>query len=149
DFRVVAVNDGCPYEEADRLGRAYAAARPGRFLYVRCKDGDPGAARNAGLDVALRRWPSVEAVLFLEAEDRLGPQALATAYHALTKAPDAAWVFFDVAHGGSGPGRRDTSGAWSVLELLASDYAARGSLFRREVFERGWRFDERADSNLS
>jgi glycosyltransferase involved in cell wall biosynthesis len=149
DFRVAAVNGACPYEEADRLGRAYAASRPDRLLYVRCENGGPGAARNAGLDVALRRWPSVEAVLFLDAEDRLGPQALATAYHALTNAPDAAWVFFDVVHAGSGPGRRDTSGAWSVLELLASDYAARGSLIRRQVFERGWRFDEKADPDLA
>lgn len=147
EYRVVAVNGGSPCEEADRLGRAYAATRPDRFLYVRGKYA--GAAHNAGLDVALRRWPSVEAVLFLQAEDRLGPEALAAAYRALTNAPEAAWVYFDVAHVGGGPGRRDTSGPWSVLELLATDYAARGSLFRREVFERGWRFDERADPALA
>src|SRR5262249_20188406 len=39
DYRVVAVNDGCPFAETDQVCRSYARAFPDRVLYVRRKNG--------------------------------------------------------------------------------------------------------------
>ncbi len=142
DYRVLAINDGCPYEETDRACRAYTAAYPERFRYLRLAHDGPCAARNSGIELVLRTWPSIEALLFLDTEDWLGPRALATAYQTLDAHPEASWVFPDIQQVGSIRHFSNRAGAWSTLELLDHDYTAHGSLIRREVFERGLRFDE-------
>lgn len=142
DYRVVAVNDGCPWEETDRVCRTYAAAHPDRVTYVRRKNGGLSAARNTGIDVALHAWPSVEAVQLLDSDDRLGPRALATAYRSLGEHPEVAWVSPDIKRFGFGRDYHAMAGPWSLLELLAGNYVACGSMVRRGVFERGLRYDE-------
>src|SRR5579872_6550474 len=66
DYRIIAVNDGCPFAETDRVCRAYARAYPDRFRYVHRKNGGLSAARNTGVAVALHAWPSIEAVQMLD-----------------------------------------------------------------------------------
>jgi glycosyltransferase involved in cell wall biosynthesis/GT2 family glycosyltransferase len=141
-YRVVAVNDGCPWEETDQVCRAYAAARPGRVAYVRRKNGGLSAARNTGIELALRAWPTVEAVQMLDSDDRLGPRALEIAYRALREHPEAAWVSPDIKRFGFGRDYHAMTGPWSLLELLAGNYVACGSMIRRAVLERGLRYDE-------
>jgi glycosyltransferase involved in cell wall biosynthesis len=141
-FGIVAVNDSCPFEETDRVCRAYARAHPGKVLYVRKKNGGLGGARNTGIAVALGAWPSVEAVQLLDSDDVLGPQALAKGYRALHEHPEASWVYTDQRRFGFGREYIAVPGPWSALELMAANYLPYACLFRRALFERGFRYDE-------
>ncbi len=142
DFRILAVNDGCPWDETDRVCRSYAAARPDRIVYVRQKNGGLSAARNTGIDLALRAWPTIEAIQLLDSDDRLGPRALEIAYRSLCAHPEVAWVSPDIKRFGFGREYYAMAGPWSLLELLGQNCMACASMVRRTVFERGLRYDE-------
>lgn len=142
DYRVVAVNDGCPFAETDAVCRAYARAYPDRFVYVRRKNGGLSAARNTGVDTALGAWPTVEAVQFLDADDWLGPCALEKAYQALWANPGCDWAYPNVRRFDSDREYFDTAGPWSVLELTGANFLVCASMLRRSLFERGLRYDE-------
>lgn len=142
DYRVVVVNDGCPYEETDRVCSGYARAYPNRIRYVRRRNGGLSAARNTGVQVALDTWPSVEAVQMLDSDDRLGPASLEAAYTALKQHPEAAWAYPDCRRIGFSDEYIVVNGPWVALELLAVNYMNCASMVRRSVFERGLRYDE-------
>src|SRR5262249_32903466 len=78
----------------------------------------------------------------LDSDDRLGPRALEKAYEALRREPGAGWVFPNTKRFGAGREYFDTTGPWSLLELLVSNYIACGRMIRRAVFERGLGYDE-------
>src|SRR5581483_6705922 len=63
-------------------------------------------------------------------------------YQTLGDHPEASWVFPDIQQVGRNRHFSNRAGAWSTLELLDHDYTAHGGLIRRDVFERGLRFDE-------
>ncbi|WP_242903229.1 glycosyltransferase family 2 protein [Actinomadura terrae] len=67
---VVAVDDGSTDGSGDELDRL-AAARPGLTVVRQPNSGGPGAPRNAGIERAQGRY-----LFFLDADDRLGPEAL-------------------------------------------------------------------------
>ncbi len=142
EYRLVLVNDGCPYEETDVLCRTYASAHPEAVAYVRKNNGGLSSARNAGVRFALASWPTVQAVAFLDADNRLRPRYLENAYETLRAHPEVGWVFPDIAMFGSERDYCDMSGDYSVLEHLQQNYCEAGSMVRREVFESGVWFDE-------
>lgn len=142
DYRVVVVNDGCPYQETDDVCAAYSRAYPDRIRYVRRRNGGLSAARNTGVDIALRAWPSVEAIQMLDADDRVGPAALELSFAALRAHPDASWSYPNSRRFGFGREYVDVSGPWSPLEQITSNYVMCASMIRRSVFERGHRYDE-------
>ncbi|MCZ6698316.1 MAG: glycosyltransferase [Planctomycetota bacterium] len=142
DFRVVVVNDGCPYEETDRVCAGYARAYPKRVRYVRRRNGGLSAARNTGIDVALSAWPTVEAVQMLDSDDRLGPGSLEAAFAALRENPEAAWAYPNCRRIGFGNNYIAVTGPWVALELLATNYMNCAGMVRRSVFEQGLRYDE-------
>ena len=141
-YRIVLVNDGCPYPETETLCATYARARPETVLHLHRRQGGPSAARNEGVRVALAAWPSIEAVSFLDADDRLWPSFLQAGLDALDADRGAGWVFPDLALFGRHSTLLDMSGPYSVLEHLGDNYCAASSLVRREVFEAGVWFDE-------
>jgi glycosyltransferase involved in cell wall biosynthesis len=82
DWRMVVVDDGSTDATAD----VAAAFADDRLTLLRQPNAGVSAARNRGL-AALD--PSVDAVLFLDADDRLAPDALARLVAGLSTAPDA------------------------------------------------------------
>jgi hypothetical protein len=80
--QVVVVDDGSTDQTAT-IARRYAAV-----TYVRQSNQGLARARNRGLDTAVGDY-----VVFLDADDRLLPEALATGIEELAAHPDCAFVF--------------------------------------------------------
>ncbi len=141
-FRVVLVNDGCPFPETHRVCRSYAVSYPDRISYIHKSNGGLSSARNAGIDLVLASWSTVEAIHFLDADDRLHPYFMSRAHEALTEDPQAGWVTPDIANFGASREYVDLAGEYSVLEHLHYNYCAVSGVIRRAVFETGLRYDE-------
>lgn len=143
DYRVVIVDDGCPHAETRRVATTLALSFPERVVYIRRTNGGLSAARNTGLEYALQRWPSLEAIYFLDADNFIEPGTLARSYEALRAGgPTLGWVFPDIAMFGSSEDYWDFSGPYSVLRHLTTNVAEASSLVSRAVFDAGCRFDE-------
>src|SRR3712207_5708132 len=139
----VVVDDGCPDPDTPRTARAMAAARPGRVFALRRPNGGLSAARNTGIDFALAAFPGLRALFCLDADNRLHPRFLSRAFAALEAAPpEVGWLYLDIDEIGR-PQNFTTGGDFSLLMLLAENYCDAGSLMRRELVDRGLRFDER------
>lgn len=138
---VALVNDGCPYPETEEVGLAYARAYPRRVLYLRKPNGGLASARNHGIRAVLDRFPSVDAIYFLDADNRLRPQALARAMAKLDADPDADWIYPSIDMFGL-RSAWDYSGPYSLLQHSAINICEAGSLVRRKVFEDGVFFDQ-------
>ena len=92
DWIAICVDDGST-DATPRILRDYAA-RDGRFKVVTKPNGGVSSARNAGLD-ALREFPSVTSVAFLDPDDFYHPQCLEMANRAARLKPGAVigWVY--------------------------------------------------------
>jgi glycosyltransferase involved in cell wall biosynthesis len=141
DLVIVIVNDGCPMAETHQACLDFVAAAPDRVHYIRRRNGGLSAARNTGIDYVLRAWDSVEAIYFLDADNRLLPEALQRAYDVLARDPAVGWVYPNIDMFGQ-EWNSDYSGGYSVLRHLEENICEAGSLVRRTVFEKGGRFDE-------
>ena len=142
-FRIVIVDDGCPHVETRRVARTLALSFPERVAYIRRTNGGLSAARNSGVEYAMQRWPSLQAVYFLDADNFIEPGTLARAYEALrVGAPTLGWVYPDIAMFGSSEKYWDFSGPYSALRHLTTNVSEAGSLVSRAVFDAGCRFDE-------
>ncbi len=139
----VVVDDGCPYPETSRTALSMAAAHPGRVFALRRPNGGLSAARNTGIEFALAAFPALRALFCLDADNRLHPRFLCRASAALDAAPpEVGWLYPDIDEIGR-PQNFTTGGDFSLLMLLAENYCDAGSLMRRELVDRGLRFDER------
>lgn len=138
----VVVDDGCPFPATRRVAQAYAARHPGRVFYLRRPNGGLSAARNTGVAFALSAWPGCRAVFPLDADNRLHPLFLQRAWDLLLSSPpEVGWVYPDVDMFGL-PLNLSARGPHSALMHLLENASDAGSLIRREVFERGVRYDE-------
>lgn len=141
---IVIVNDGCPLEETDRVGRMLARAHPSVF-YLRQPNRGLSGARNAGAAFALARWPELRAIFPLDADNLLRPHAMRHALAALDQAragaPDIGWIYPDIDMFGD-PISTDYSGEYSALLHTQLNICEAGSLIAREVFDAGVRYDE-------
>ena len=138
---IVIVNDGCPMPETHQTCLDFAMAAPDRVSYIRRQNGGLSAARNTGIEHVLGTWETVQAIYFLDADNRLFPNALQRAYDVLAPDPSIGWIYPDIDMFGQ-EWNSDYSGAYSVLRHLEENICEAGSLVRRAVFERGARFDE-------
>ncbi|WP_419897281.1 glycosyltransferase [Roseomonas sp. USHLN139] len=139
----VVVDDGCPLPETAATALAYARRHPGRVLLLRRPNGGLPAARNSGIDFALKAWPGCRALLMLDADNRLRPHFLARAAAALDAAPpQIGWVFPDLDSFGL-PQNFSLGGDYSAFLHLHENLCDAGSLIARRVFEHGLRFDPR------
>jgi glycosyltransferase involved in cell wall biosynthesis len=140
-FRLVIVNDGCAFPETHDVALAASRANPDRVVYLRRRNGGLSAARNTGIDYVLAAWPTVDAIYFLDADNRLYPTALARAWAVLQADAELGWAYPDFDMFGQehyfGAG-----GPYSVLKHLQENYCEAGSLVRRKIFDAGVRFDE-------
>ncbi len=142
DYRVVLVNDGCPFPETDQVCRGYARAHPERIRYIHTRNQGLSRTRNTGIQTVLSLWPSVRAIQMLDSDDRLGPHALRKASAALDATPDAGWAYPSCTRFDFSREFVDVSGPWSMLELLSANYVQTASMIRRDLLDNGQRYDE-------
>lgn len=141
DIAVVAVNDGCPHAQTRDALAGWRSAAPDRVHVLTQANRGLSAARNAGVAHALAAWPSVEAVYFLDADNRLDPAAPAVFRRTLDDHPLADWFYppFDM----FGLGRNAHAlGGFDAALLAGGNPIEAGSLVRRRLFDAGLRFDE-------
>ncbi len=143
DFPLVTiiVNDGCPFKETDQVCRDFALAYPDQVFYLNRQNGGLSAARNTGIDFALTTWDSIQAIYFLDADNRISPQTIAKAFQCLLDNPAVGWIYPDI-HMFGEEHNFDYGGEYSRLIHLKVNICEAGSLVRRQVFEAGCRYDE-------
>ena len=139
---VVVVNDGCPEPETDRIGPTLRDAHPDRVVYLQQPNRGVSAARNAGIACALARWPHLEAVFPLDADNQLSPQTLAMLWERLRENPEAAWASPRLEFSGVEEGGWEMPGPFLLYRQLLMNQCDAGSLIRRQIFEAGIRYDE-------
>lgn len=139
-LRIILVNDGCPFEETDRVCKDYSRAYPDRITYLRKRNGGLSDARNFGISHVLSRYPSVEAIYMLDADNRLRPEAIAKAMRSLTADPEIDWIYPSIDMFGL-EARSDFGGDFSLLIQSDSNLCDAGSLIHRRVFEAGMTYD--------
>ena len=105
------------------------------------RNGGLSAARNSGIDFALKAFPAAEAFFFLDADNRMSSFSLARLESALD-ASEADWFFPDIEMFGSSDASFDFSGPYSPYLHILQNICEAGSLVRRRVFDAGVRFDE-------
>ncbi|MBY3756169.1 glycosyltransferase [Azospirillum formosense] len=141
-YAVVVVNDGCPFPETERVCREFAAAHPGRLYHLHKRNAGLSAARNSGIAFALDAFPALEAVYFLDSDNRIRPHLLQRMLDALRAAgPRVGWAYPDVDKFGFFE-FCDMSGAYSPLEHLFRNVSEAGSMASRRLLDSGVRFDE-------
>ena len=140
-FVIIVVNDGCRYAESDATLKSIVAAHPGRIKYLVQPNSGLSAARNTGIEYALGRFGSLQAVYFLDADNAIQPKAIDNAYTELLGHPEAGWVYPNIDMFGI---RRyyDYGGPYSLLKHTRHNICEAGSLVHRRVFDAGVRFDE-------
>lgn len=148
DVRIVIVDDGCPHEETRHVLLGFRAAFPDRVFYIRRPNGGLSAARNTGIEFALKRWPQLRAIYLLDSDNEIEPFALQRAWHVLQNSPATGWVYPDIAMNGSSFDYWDYGGPYSKLRHLYCNVSEAGSMIRAEVFEAGCRFDETMKSGF-
>ena len=142
-YVIIIINDGCKFQETDRVGRDFALAYPDKVVYLYRPNGGLSAARNTGIDFALATWDSVEAIYLLDADNRISPQTINRFFQVLLSEPEIGWVYPTIdMFGNEEEGDFDYRGEYSILRHLRFNTCEAGSMIRREVFARGCRYDE-------
>jgi hypothetical protein len=140
-YAVVIVNDGCPFPETDHVCREFAAAHPGRICYLHTRNHGLSTARNTGIDFALAAFPALDAIYFLDSDNRIRPHLLQRLFDALQRAErTVGWAYPDIDKFGFAE-FCDTSGSYSPLEHLFRNVSEAGSMVSRRMLNAGLRFD--------
>lgn len=132
--------DGCPFGSTRDLLQVFPATYPNIHLLTRV-NGGPGAARNRAIDYLLGRYPSVDSVFFLDADNRLTPPALRRARERLL-ASDRGWLFPQIKTFGVEWSADYDIGYSSLAHSQVANLCDMGSMVRREILDGGVRFDE-------
>jgi glycosyltransferase involved in cell wall biosynthesis len=141
-YSIIVVEDGCPFWETAQVCRDFAAAHPGRIHHLRKRNNGLSAARNTGIEFALAACPGLEAVYFLDSDNRIQPPLLQRLFDALRRSgPEIGWAYPDIDKFGF-PEFCDTSGDYSPLEHLFRNVSEAGSMAARRLLDAGARFDE-------
>jgi len=138
---IVIVDDGCPFPETEIIGSTYAAAH-GNVFYVRKPNGGLSSARNYGVDFAIDLFPNIEAVYFLDADNRITPTAMQDVFIYLDSRPEIAWVYPNIDKFGIGWNGSYQAPYSRLLHLTFDNICEAGSMVARRVFDAGIRFDE-------
>lgn len=142
-FRIasIIVDDGCPFPETATLGMSLAAANPD-VVYVRKPNGGLSSARNFGIDYALKRFPGLKAIYFLDADNRLSPTTLASCFEMLDPDNGVGWIYPNIDKFGVEWAGNFTGPYSRLLHVVHDNICEAGSMVAREVIDQGVRFDE-------
>lgn len=141
DIAIVIVDDGCPFTETEVIGTTYAMAHANVF-YVRKPNGGLSSARNYGVDFAFDLFPSIEAIYFLDADNRITPPAMQDVFDFLKSRPEIDWVYPNIDKFGISWNGSYQAPYSRLLHLTFDNICEAGSMVSRRVFEAGIRFDE-------
>ncbi|RMB12445.1 sulfotransferase [Eilatimonas milleporae] len=144
---VVVVEDGCPFAETGQVVRGLLGRFPGRLFHLRQANTRLPGARNTGIRFLLDMAPDLDAVFFLDADNRLEPYAIESYRRVLGDNPATGWAYPDIALFGLSWGEegfdiRETAPDYSVLKHLSGNISEAGSLVRADLFRAGLFFDE-------
>jgi glycosyltransferase involved in cell wall biosynthesis len=139
---IVIVNDGCPDPASHQLGTAFAAAYPDRIAYVRQRNGGLSAARNCGVRHALRRWPYIDALFFLDADNLIEPHTLEAMYTLMGRVGGPDWVYAALERFGADDAAWHPHTPANLFRMLFDNQCDAGSLVARRIFDAGIYFDE-------
>lgn len=147
DIHVVIVDDGCLYPETAETAQALMATYPETLSYLRQPNTRLPGARNAGIKFLLECSPAIEAIFFLDADNRLQKHSLEAYYKTLREKQGIAWAypdinFFGMTWGSQGFDTRITSANYSVLKHLIGNISEAGSLVHADIFRQGFLYDE-------
>lgn len=141
EVRIVIINDGCPYPESHITITAYTAIYKDKLFNINKNNGGLSSARNAGIEFVLTTFPQVQAIYFLDADNRLHVNALLKAWRAIEHEPKVGWAYPDIDMF-SVQQSVSYRGEYRLLHHLHENICEAGSLVKMEVFKQGVRFDE-------
>lgn len=139
--RLIAVNDGCDYAETLESLTAWQAVLGDSMRVLHCSNAGLSAARNRGIEAALKADPELEAIFLLDADNILAPGAGAAMRRLIDTNPRADWFYPDFDFFGQN-GHYITARDHDLLFHAHINICEAGSLIRRRVFDAGIRFDE-------
>ncbi len=137
---VLIVNDGCPFPQTHDLAASFAESWPRHVGYLRTPNGGLSAARNRGIRHLRARFPELEAIYLLDADNRLHRGAMRRALRTMRET-GAAWVYPPIDMFGI-EAAHDFTQPYGVLRHLFENLCEAGSLVHRGVFDAGIYFDE-------
>ncbi|WP_157933065.1 glycosyltransferase family A protein [Roseovarius salinarum] len=149
-FRAVLVDDGDPDPTLVELCEYYAAAEPDVFHYLRPRrNGGLSATRNRGIEYLLEYYPSIEMVMFPDADDRMLAAFIQKSYERFVTARSEAdsqgqklgWVFEHPNIFGE-PGRMTRLTRHSTLWNMVGATQMPSSALSAEMYREGLRYDE-------
>ena len=140
NLHTICVVDGDPDQSLARLLTSFASVSENSCSVYWRRNGGLSAARNSAIEVALARFPRLRAVFFLDADNRLGPNALGSAMGRIENG-DADILFPDLVNFGL-RSSQDTAGPFSLTALMRGNFIDAGSLVSASVLRAGLRFDE-------
>ncbi len=141
DIAAVIIDDGCPYPETGEIGRTYALAHSNVF-YLRKANGGLSSARNYGIEFALRNFPDLEAVYFLDADNRITPTAIRDILGFMKSDDKVDWIYPNIDKFGIEWNGNYTTQYSRLLHLTFDNICEAGSLVSRRMLDAGVRFDE-------
>ncbi|GHF18507.1 hypothetical protein GCM10017044_11290 [Kordiimonas sediminis] len=145
--KVVVVDDGCRFKETADVVRNLMPRYPGTLHYIRQENTRLPGARNTGIKFLLDHFPDMDAIFFLDADNRIKPYALASYRRALGDDPAVGWAYPDITFFGlnrtdAGYDIRETSPQYSVLRHMVGNISEAGSMVRADMLRQGVLFDE-------
>lgn len=147
DIAVLIIDDGCPYPETGEIGRTYALAHSNVF-YLRKANGGLSSARNYGIEFALRNFTDLEAVYFLDADNRITPTALRDILAFMKSDDKVDWIYPNIDKFGIEWNGNYTTQYSRLLHLTFDNICEAGSLVSRRMLDAGIRFDESMTSGF-
>ncbi|MFC3051704.1 glycosyltransferase family A protein [Kordiimonas pumila] len=150
---VVVVDDGCRFPETGRVVHDLQLLYPERLFYIRQENTRLPGARNTGIRFLFDIAPDLDAIYFLDADNRIEPYSLQQFRTSLGDDPAVGWAypdisFFGLSWGENGFETRETAPVYSKLKHLRGNISEAGSLVRGDVFRQGIFFDDSMRSGL-
>lgn len=152
-YHVVVVDDGCRFPETAEVTANLMRAYQGKLHYLRHPNTRLPGARNAGIRFLLSLDPNLEAIYFLDADNRIEPYSLQAFRDVLGDDSDIGWAYPDISFFGQvwnaeGFDTRETAPQYSRLLHLLGNISEAGSMVRVEAFKRGVLYDETMTSGF-
>ncbi len=146
-YKIIVVDDGCRFEETADVVANFVEAYPGKVHYLRHPNAKLPGARNAGVRFLLDLLPDIEAIYFLDADNRLEQYSLQAFWDALGDDSAVGWAYPDISFFGQvwnaeGFDTRETAPRYNKLLHLIGNVSEAGSMVRAEAFKKGVMYDE-------
>ncbi len=153
ELHVVVVDDGCKFPETRAVVSHLLPKYAGHLHYIRQKNTRLPGARNTGIRFLLNLLPDIDAVYFLDADNRISPYSIEAYRRTLGDDRSVGWAypdisFFGLSRGENGFDTREPAPEYSRLKHLLGNVSEAGSMVRAEMLRAGVMFDETMTSGF-